>query len=547
MFRPAYPLFGLLFTLLQSSPTQATEATILRHTSLDELRQDFLLSNRLFSSSTANPSQLIILSSHEHPQAHFHIRLSQYYMNFPVYGGQAILHTDQPFNAASPLKNTLNTHLSGSVFKGLTAELGRPPLNFTERAQRALTQFKSTWRNATIEHEAVIPIIYVDKHHEAHWAYQVNLSLLQTNGTPAQPAAILDAQTFLPYQQWNDLKTLKTLVQGIGFGGNPVMGTHQYGKEKPALSILRDNLTQSCFMRNKQINLTDMHHRQTADEKTMSFPCETPADPTRKTYWTGYLSDGYDTYNEALSPANDAFFFAETTRKLYKTWYHIDPLVDKQNMPMRLQLRVHYGENYNNAFWNGEEITFGDGNANLFYPLVSLEVTAHEISHGFTQQHSNLIYFGQSGAINESFSDMAAKAAEYLADEFVNWKIGHNILKPQSGHNALRHMDLPSQDGISVDSLDAYLRVEAETGEAPDVHHGSGVFNRLFYLIASKPGWNIHKAFDIMIYANMDYWTPTTTFQEGGCGIMSTAKELGYSLQDVRDALSQVGIQANQC
>ncbi|MCV5736521.1 M4 family metallopeptidase, partial [Escherichia coli] len=85
---------------------------------------------------------------------------------------------------------------------------------------------------------------------------------------------------------------------------------------------------------------------------------------------------------------------------MYKDWLNTAPLT------FQLQMRVHYRKRYENAFWNGSSMTFGDG-ASYFYPLVSLDVSAHEVSHGFTEQNSNLIYSGQSGGINEAFSDMA--------------------------------------------------------------------------------------------------------------------------------------------
>ena len=74
--------------------------------------------------------------------------------------------------------------------------------------------------------------------------------------------------------------------------------------------------------------------------------------------------------------------------------------------------QVHYSNSFENAFWNGQQMTFGDGR-NRFYPLVSLDVTAHEVSHGFTEQNSGLVYRNQSGGMNEAFSDMAGEAAEY--------------------------------------------------------------------------------------------------------------------------------------
>ncbi|MFM9635003.1 M4 family metallopeptidase, partial [Streptomyces galilaeus] len=79
----------------------------------------------------------------------------------------------------------------------------------------------------------------------------------------------------------------------------------------------------------------------------------------------------------------------------------------------QLLMRVHYGENWDNATWNGEAMTFGDG-SDLYHPLVSLDIVSHEVSHGFTSQNSDLFYYDQSGGINESFSDMAGEAAEYF-------------------------------------------------------------------------------------------------------------------------------------
>ena len=76
---------------------------------------------------------------------------------------------------------------------------------------------------------------------------------------------------------------------------------------------------------------------------------------------------------------------------------------------MSLTMRVHYKKNYENAFWDGRQMTFGDG-ATRFHPLVCLDVTAHEVSHGFTQQNSNLRYKYQSGGMNEAFSDMSGES-----------------------------------------------------------------------------------------------------------------------------------------
>ncbi|MGC1181932.1 M4 family metallopeptidase, partial [Legionella sp.] len=80
-----------------------------------------------------------------------------------------------------------------------------------------------------------------------------------------------------------------------------------------------------------------------------------------------------------------------------------------------------------------------------------------------------------------------------------------------------------------------------------DVHYSSGVYNHLFYFLATKPHWNTRLAFNVMVKANMDYWTPYSTFDEGGCGMISAAHDLGYSIDDVKASLKQVAINYNSC
>ena len=80
-----------------------------------------------------------------------------------------------------------------------------------------------------------------------------------------------------------------------------------------------------------------------------------------------------------------------------------------------------------------------------------------------------------------------------------------------------------------------------------DVHYSSGVYNYLYYLLANHAGWNPQKAFHVMVKANMDYWTPTTNFIEGACGILAASRDLGFSEDDVKDALDEVVIDYGDC
>lgn len=543
-----YAIFWLY--LLLTFPSWAADPFNLKIASLQTLQKEFNLGTSTSLKALPGKNQLQFLQEHQSPNHIYHIRLQQYYQGFPVFGGYTLLHSPEPF--AQVIKHHPSITMTGQLFANIATDL--PPVSeFNEKGEAALAQFKRGYATAQIEREQITPMIYIDHHHQAHWAYQVSLFLISASQEPMAPSAILDAHTLQPYLKWNDLRTHTTEAQGMGYSGNLLTGSSQYGLELPKLAIQHDPINATCLMENGHARVVDLKHAESDTFQTvMSFPC--PALSTSDTpslYWTGYNQDGYDKINGAYSPANDALYAAEIVRNIYKDWYHLEPLVTKSGKPMKLIMRVHFGKNYANAYWDGKQMTFGDGNRSTFFPLVSLGISAHEVSHGFTQQHANLFYYGESGAINEAFSDMADKAAEFYAGQKMDWRIGWEVFKPTSSIKTLRYMDTPSQDGHSVDSVEAYRDADKlsfeQSGEGLNVHYGSGVYNRLFYLLATTPNWNIRKAFDVMVYANLDYWTPHTNFKEGGCDVLKATHDLNYSIEDVSDVLLKVGIDPTAC
>jgi pseudolysin/vibriolysin len=202
---------------------------------------------------------------------------------------------------------------------------------------------------------------------------------------------------------------------------------------------------------------------------------------------------------------------------------------------MQLRMNVHYSSNYENAFWNGSSMNFGDG-ASTFYPLVSLDVTSHEISHGYTEQNSNLQYSGQPGGMNEAYSDIAGEAAEFYDRGAADFLVGADIVKASAGiGNALRYMCNPPQDGGSIDNASQYYN-------GLDVHYSSGVYNKAFCLLAKTSGWDVKKAFQVFQLANKSYWTATSTFNSGACGVESAADAMGFNKNDVITAFNGVGV-----
>jgi vibriolysin len=182
----------------------------------------------------------------------------------------------------------------------------------------------------------------------------------------------------------------------------------------------------------------------------------------------------------------------------------------------------------NNAVWDKtrQQIWYGNGDGSTMIPLgQALDVVAHELTHGVTQFESNLTYSGESGALNESLSDVFGAAVEAWADGAVSadtWKIGEDIYTPGIADDALRYMNNPTTDGYSYDY---YPERYTGTNDNGGVHWNSGISNLAFYLLSQGgshprgktsnvvPGIGITKAADIFYRAQTTYLTSSDNFQ----------------------------------
>jgi len=309
-------------------------------------------------------------------------------------------------------------------------------------------------------------------------------------------------------------------------------------RHRPSLSLKRDSESAICYLANNEIEIYDGRDVS----QIMHFPCLQP-DTEHQLYWNGAM----DTANEGISPANDALFAATIVNAMYRTWFNIPMLKLASGAPMILKIEPHTGQQWENATWNTMKhvVQLGDGD-DYIYPLSSLDVVAHEIGHAYTDQHSGLISRGESGAIDESFADMMAQAVEFYATGNTTWQIGATVVK--NSNEPLRYMDQPSKDchgrapgdQCSIDDMSSYKPALGE-------HYTCGIYNRMFYLLATSPGWNVEKAIKVMMQANAFYWTKKTTLVSGACGVMSAAKDLQEDASAVARAFEEVKIDVTQC
>ena len=151
---------------------------------------------------------------------------------------------------------------------------------------------------------------------------------------------------------------------------------------------------------------------------------------------------------------------------------------------------VHYSTNYNNAFWNGSYMTYGDGDGTTFTPLTTLDICGHEMTHGVTERTANLTYAKESGALNESWSDMMGSMVENYADggnpTANTWKIGEDAYTPNNGTgDALRYMNDPTIAGDPdhySERLYPGTCTPSNNNDQCGVHTNSSIANKAFYL-----------------------------------------------------------------
>ncbi|NKI42466.1 M4 family metallopeptidase [Streptomyces physcomitrii] len=251
---------------------------------------------------------------------------------------------------------------------------------------------------------------------------------------------------------------------------------------------------------------------------------------------------------------NRAYSGLGATFELYLKAYHRSS-IDGRGLP--LVATVHYDREYNNAFWNGDQMVFGDGDGEIFLDFtLPLDVIGHELTHGVTQHTANLTYADQPGALNESISDVFGSLIKQYAlgqtASEADWLIGAGLLAPGVSGKALRSMKAPGtaydDDVLGKDpqpgSMKDYVRTEDDNG---GVHINSGIPNRAFYLLAEALGGNAWERagqiwYDVLTGGDLASDADFTAFARLTASAAQTRYGGGAEQEAVLKAWSQVGV-----
>jgi Zn-dependent metalloprotease len=216
----------------------------------------------------------------------------------------------------------------------------------------------------------------------------------------------------------------------------------------------------------------------------------------------------------------------------------------------RIESTVHYGMRFDNAFWNGRQMIYGDGDGILFTRFtIALEVIAHELTHGITQHSANLRYEGQTGALNEHLSDafgiMVKQRKLGLSAGESDWLIGAGLFAPGVAGQAIRSMAAPGtaydDPRLGRDPQPAHMRDYVRTvDDNGGVHINSGILNRAFYLAAIALGGEPWTVLGIVWYVTMTKkLRPSADFQAFVNATTSVAGELYGSGGSVQRTIAQ--------
>ncbi len=257
--------------------------------------------------------------------------------------------------------------------------------------------------------------------------------------------------------------------------------------------------------------------------------------------------------------ADEAYDGLGATYTLYWEVFKRDS-IDDAGLP--LDGIIHYGQNYDNAFWDTHRMIFGDGDGRIFNRFtIAVDVIGHELTHGVTQHTAALAYTQQSGALNESVSDVFGCLVKQYANRQstadADWLIGAGLLAKGIHGDALRSMKAPGtaydDPVLGKDSQPAHMKDYVKTvADNGGVHTNSGIPNRAFYLVAEKIGGNAWEKPGAIWYSALrdPRLQPTARFQQFASATARAARRLygpgGAEAKAVEEAWREVGIELGQ-
>ncbi|MGW2550358.1 M4 family metallopeptidase [Streptomyces sp. NPDC001635] len=387
-----------------------------------------------------------------------HVRYDRTYRQLPVLGGDFVVHLAPGGSYRSADRAT---------GRAITVPTTTPTVKAPEAADLATAALRAVNAGELLKRVTAKPQLVVDALHGApKLAWRTDVVGQDSLGNPVARTVLTDARTGKQIDAWDSIETATGDGKSL-YSGTVALETTQSGSTYQLKDPTRGNT----------------YTGDAANKTDLCFLgiCLSRAPATLFTDSDNHWGTGAAT--DRSSAAVDAQYGTDETWDYYKNVHGRNGIAGDGKGSYN---RVHYGTNYNNAFWDDTCfcMTYGDGDGSTFGPLVALDVAGHEMSHGVTSKTAALTYSGESGGLNEATSDIFGTLVEWYANnssDLGDYLIGEKIVRSGFGQPALRFMDKPSKDGNSADCW------SSSVGNL-DVHYSSGVANHFAYLLAEGSG-----------------------------------------------------------
>lgn len=481
-----------------------------------------------------------------------HVRLDRKHEGVKVFGEQLISHLDQQGKVSG---------LTGSVSK-LPAGLGSAPVKLS--ANDALAIAQKDFAGRTDRAPTAERVIFQGKDGNYHAAYHVELTHtkgLEGDERPRRMNYLVDANSgemLTSFNQMGGIELPQARAGGTTGGSKPApVPTTPTTPGTPATGKADDTSLYSGKVELSTKKNTDGTYSledASRGKGVVTLDAQNKEQATRPVK----ITDKNDVWGETSDPtrnraAVDAHYGAQMTYDFLKDVLGRDSLDGKGE---KLVSNVHISTNFVNAYWDGTQMNYGDGDGKTAGPLTTLDIAGHEIAHGLTERTAGLIYEGESGGLNEAMSDIIGSGVEWYAAQKngaveFDWKVGEDAWTPANGNgDALRYMDDPTKDGYSVDNYKNYPK-------QTEVHGSSGIANNAFYLLANggknrtsglevKDGIGMEKGLKVFARALEHYMTPRTTFAQARQATVQAATDLyganSAEVKKVQESWTAVGV-----
>jgi zinc metalloprotease ZmpA len=388
-----------------------------------------------------------------------HVRYDRTYHQLPILGGDFVVHLAPNGAFRSADRATRNKISLASI---------TPLISAPKAADLAANALRAVNLGETLRQLTARPQLVVDAlHGSPKLAWRTGVMAKDSLGNPVSRTVITNARTGAQIDAWDDIET------ATGDGKSLYSGTVPLSTTLSGSTYQLKDPTRGNTYTGDAANQTDLCF--------LTSVCVSRAPSTVFTDADNHWGDG--TTSDRSSAAVDAQYGTDATWDFYKNVLGRNGIGDDGKGSYN---RVHYGNKYNNAFWDDSCfcMTYGDGDGTTLGPLVALDVAGHEMTHGVTSKTAALTYSGESGGLNEATSDILGTMVEFYANnpsDPGDYLIGEKVVRSGFGQKALRYMDKPSKDGKSADYW------SSSVGNL-DVHYSSGVANHFAYLLAEGSG-----------------------------------------------------------